>query len=814
MRGFYYFPALLAVCLLTGGSLPARDVESRFEEALGQTEPDRQIAYKSVADKTLSLHLFEPVPREEPLRAAILWLHGGGWESGEPSQLYPHCAYFAGLGYLSVSAEYRLASDETTLFETVEDARDAFYWLHENAASLGIDPERIVVAGESAGGHLAACVGYIPDPRSPGIPQPQPIPRATILVNPIVDLATLSWARNKPGLDPDNPALAESLSPIRFAGPGSPPALLLHGLEDTVVPHTQSAEFAGALHGHSVAANLRLWEDKGHAFFLYLKEFSLTDKAIIQLSLLEVEAFLQAEQLNGYPAVHGHFSILRAFAGNDGFRSFSELVPHEGRLLGSTYKGGPSDAGILFSFDPATREHRILHAFDGSDGREIFNSLGTDGSRFYGVAKFGGDHDGGTLFALDPDGSGFEILHHFEKGAVSGFYPHAAPLFLDGALYGGTYHGGSTTYGGALYRFELPEGPYEVIHSFTPATGRHPTGQLVHADGWLYGTASDFFQDGDGHYGALYRIHPTTHEFQLLHRFDGASESGHPYDRLLHDGADTLFGSTFGKAFSAEAGGTLFTYSLSDDALSVIHDFGDNPGSGSKPNGTPIRIQDDPFLYATSHGSNDPDGEPGTLFRVMPDGSAFSVLHRFTAGLKGNTPMRSLAYLDGAFYGVTAFGGLTTDVANPETGGGFIYRYIPKEGLSAAVEDFIRWLGEEQLAVNQFPESDPDRDGLSLVEEFAYGGNPGRFDGSPVRVSTANGDFVIRIPALRSSTIDHFQLSESTDLKAWRASSPFSVTNAPHPSSDPAWRDLEYRWTGSQLSPEGIFVRYSLDLFD
>ena len=234
-----------------------------------------------------------------------------------------------------------------------------------------------------------------------------------------------------------------------------------------------------------------MWEGKGHAFFLYLPDFSLTDKPIIHQSLLDIEAFLQAEKLNGYPTVDGHFSPVHLFAGNDGFRSFSEMISVGDQLYGTTYKGGPDDAGSVFRFDPVTREHRVLHFFNGTDGREAFNGLTSDGAHLFGVAKFAGPQGGGTLFIMELDGSNFQILHNFEKDTVAGFYPHAAPILLDNVLYGTTYHGGSSTYGGALYKFPLPSGPYEVIHSFTNTTGRYPTGQLLPIGDWLYGTLGE-----------------------------------------------------------------------------------------------------------------------------------------------------------------------------------------------------------------------------------------------------------------------------------------------------------------------------------
>lgn len=795
--------------LLLACPAQARDVVGLFEEALEMSGPSRSLVYKTVDGKELSAHIHDP---ESPLSSpapAILWFHGGGWEAGDPELLHPHSAYFADLGFVSLVVEYRLAGGETTIFDCVEDARDAFYWMVANAGSLGLDAEKIIVAGESAGGHLAACVGIVPDSRGSGIPDPQPRPRGLVLLNPVTDLTAIDWAMQKPGLRPDDPEAARSISPLHHLDVADPPVLLLHGKADSVVPSSQSSDLAVGLHALGVPAKLRLWENTGHAFFLHQEGTTEEDSRIIHQSLLEIEAFLQYLGVNGYPAVDGHFAPVHLFAGADGFRSFSELVPLGEWLYGTTYQGGVNGHGLLFRFHPGTLDYEVLHEFADTDGREPFNGLAVDGATLYGVCKFGGTAGQGTLWSIESDGSGFEILHHFDQN-TSGFYPHAAPVLLDGKLYGGTYHGGTSLYAGILYQFSLPAGPMEVIHNFEREIGRHPTGELTPIGDWLYGTASDLFQHEGGYHGSLYRIHSESHAFELLHAFNGTTDGGHPYDALYYDGNDRLYGTAFGKAFDPTSKGTLYSYSISNDTFTVIHDFGDNPGTGSKPNGSFIRIGDDEMLYAVAHGSNGEKGELGTLFRVSPDGSRFDVLHVFTSGLAGNIPMRSLVYHEGAFYGISVFGGLTTDTSNPETGGGFIFRYLPRPPGSAGRQEYIDWLSGHVIPLNSDMETDSDCDSLSLIEEFVFGYHPLSPDGgAPLSLHLSETKTpTLSFARVRSSARELLVPLKSPDLRSWVSADGYELRTSP--SGEAGFVSLEMDWTDEPVASSPIFMRVQL----
>jgi acetyl esterase/lipase len=139
-------------------------------------EPDRRLAYKQIGDLALPMAVYLPNDRAgvDDRRPAILCLHGGAWAGWKPgsdwrtfdgSVFAEHARYFARRGLVAATISYRhvLRPREAgfeqgpSLFDLVEDCRSAVRYLRQHAAELGIDPQRIAVIGDSAGGHLAAC---------------------------------------------------------------------------------------------------------------------------------------------------------------------------------------------------------------------------------------------------------------------------------------------------------------------------------------------------------------------------------------------------------------------------------------------------------------------------------------------------------------------------------------------------------------------------------------------------------------------------------------------------------------------------------
>lgn len=216
--------------------------------------PGGKLAYREVGGKTLSLHVYAPEGHQpEDSRAAIVMFHGGGWAAPGPRHLARHCQYFAARGMVAINVEYRLVDRDAgvRIRDCVEDARAAMRFVRRQARRLGIDPERIAVAGDSAGGHLAASLALLPEP-SEGRRAASSRPNALVLYNPCLDLPNLKWLAKHPGVAPlpNTPATeswqdrAKRVSPAEHVRPGLPPTLLIHGTADDCVPVAQADRFA------------------------------------------------------------------------------------------------------------------------------------------------------------------------------------------------------------------------------------------------------------------------------------------------------------------------------------------------------------------------------------------------------------------------------------------------------------------------------------------------------------------------------------------------------------------------------------------
>lgn len=271
------------VCLSTliiGFPPEALPASVSFRELACGPEP-KTCVYKTVGGHDLRLFYFEPGDAKlGELRPAVVWIHGGAWIGGTLDGFMLHARYTAARGAVGFNLEYRLAKPEgPSVGDCLSDCKSALRYIRAHASVLGVDSQRIAVAGDSAGGHLAAALGTID-----GFDDPSDNlsisarPDAMILYNPIVDMTESDWIRyavggtalaDKKSPRPDSMdaiATARSLSPISHVGPGQPPALLMHGLADKVVPSAQASRFAAAMNEAGNRCDLVLLPDTGHAF--------------------------------------------------------------------------------------------------------------------------------------------------------------------------------------------------------------------------------------------------------------------------------------------------------------------------------------------------------------------------------------------------------------------------------------------------------------------------------------------------------------------------------------------------------------------
>lgn len=224
----FFFPLILTILA------PA------FSNAQETAIQQNKLVYKVIAGQELSVDVFYPENQNSGILPVIAFFHGGGWAFGAPSEFHQACKRYAQKGYLTCSFQYRLSRNadgsyphpEISPIESVKDARSAIRWLRSNADLLRINPDKIVVAGQSAGGQLALSTALLDsvNERTDDLTI-NPKPDALILFSSNVN--TLEpWIDNLLG---DRNQEIWSISPYHNLKKSMPPVIAFHGEEDDQV---------------------------------------------------------------------------------------------------------------------------------------------------------------------------------------------------------------------------------------------------------------------------------------------------------------------------------------------------------------------------------------------------------------------------------------------------------------------------------------------------------------------------------------------------------------------------------------------------
>jgi len=242
------------------------------EPVAGRVTIERDVVFGRGGDRELKCNVYWP-PQEGDRRPAILLIHGGGWVQGDRSQLHGYGILLGRIGYLCVATEYRLAPAAKWPAQ-LHDVKACLRWMRANSAHLGIDPQKIAVSGNSAGGHISLMMAATPDrPEFEG--DGGNAGAGTALAAAIGFYAPAQlYAANQPlreelsflfgrGYSAET---ARGASPIDYAGGAFPPTLLITGNRDELVPVESSLKMYRALSGAGARAELHVYEGAPHGF--------------------------------------------------------------------------------------------------------------------------------------------------------------------------------------------------------------------------------------------------------------------------------------------------------------------------------------------------------------------------------------------------------------------------------------------------------------------------------------------------------------------------------------------------------------------
>ena len=273
------------------------------------------VTYHRAGGRDLTLDVYRPRGAAGP-NPTLIYIHGGGWTNGSKEASALTFLPYLEMGWSVVNVAYRLA-DAAHAPAAVEDCRCALRWVYRNAERMGFDLDRIVVTGNSAGGHLALTTGMLP--ASAGLDRQCPGDRrrvwttGTTSTAPLEVAAIINWygitdvhdlANRTPGTSgnfteawlgsgADRDDVARRVSPTNYIHADLPPILTIHGDQDSIVPYDHATRLHEALEAAGVANKLVTIEGGGHGGF---------SPAENQRIYAAIRAFLGEHGLGGAPS--------------------------------------------------------------------------------------------------------------------------------------------------------------------------------------------------------------------------------------------------------------------------------------------------------------------------------------------------------------------------------------------------------------------------------------------------------------------------------------------------------------------------------
>ena len=276
--------AVAAACLCT-----ATEAASDGEVAwTGDTILD--VTYKQVGQQQLKLDIYMPPAGRSNAAPVLYYVHGGGWAAGSKAKgglrlMVPVFRQVAEKGFVCVSINYRLCKKNSSIRmrDCVTDAMDGLRFLNKHAERYGLDPERVVVWGDSAGGQLAQMLALADHDAFPGDP--------TLGDSNLRPIAGMSWYGPTDFTDVDlfrtdlsdkkpdrfgvritgstrglmeNPKAFEEMSPYHWIDKDSPPLLLLQGDTDTTIPLAHATHLKNKADQVGADVTMIVVENSGH----------------------------------------------------------------------------------------------------------------------------------------------------------------------------------------------------------------------------------------------------------------------------------------------------------------------------------------------------------------------------------------------------------------------------------------------------------------------------------------------------------------------------------------------------------------------